>query len=202
MVLRIKSRWHNSGRHVTLSKAVDDHASAMAFIIWRTSLEGARNLHGEGYEYLGDYERIGVINEFVAYCVQLTDRLAHGRMDDASRDALVTALAHRLADQMQDNLTDIAGPGNYRAPFIEALNGRLRSYSTTSFDAATGPGFDGLRVFGARVLEILGETQTNRWVIDQIMQIDGPDLYDKLNGAFANLLGSADTQPVQTEAGS
>lgn len=200
MALRIKSRWHNSGRHTTLSKAVADHASALAFIIWRLSLDGARALHGEGFEYLGDYERIGVITEFVAYLVQLTDRLAHGQMEDPSRDVLVNALAHRLADQIQDNLTDIAGPGNYHAPFIEALNARLTSYSTTSFEVETGPGFDGLRVFGARVLEIMGETQTNRWVIDQIMQIDGPDLYEKLKPAFANLLGSAKTQPVATDS--
>ena len=200
MALRIKSRWHNSGRHITLSKAVDEHASALAFIIWRLSLDGARDLHGEGYEYLSDYERIGVITEFVAYLVQLTDRLAHGPLDDESRDVLVNALAHRLADQMQDNLCDIAGPGNYRAPFIKALNARLKSYSSTSFDAETGPGFDGLRLFGARVLEIMGETQTNRWVIDQIMQIDGPDLFDKLRPAFANLLGSAETKAVTTDS--
>jgi hypothetical protein len=199
MVLRIKSRWHNSGRHITLSKAVDEHASALAFIIWRLSLDGARDLHGEGYEYLSDYERIGVITEFVAYMVQLTDRLAHGQLADTARDVLLNALAHRLADQMQDNLTDIAGPGNYRAPFIKALNARLTSYSSTSFDAKTGAGFDGLRLFGARILEIMGETQTNRWVIDQIMQIDGPDLFDKLRPAFANLLGSAETLALATD---
>lgn len=199
MPLRIKSRWHNSGRHLTLNKAVDDHASALAFIIWRLSLDGARDLHGEGYEYLSDYERIGVITEFVAYLVALTDRLAHGQLSDPAREVLLNALAHRLADQMQDNLSEIAGPGNYHSPFIEALNDRLARYSSTSFDVESGPGFDCLRVFGARVLEIMGETQTNRWVIDQIMQIDGPDLYDKLKPAFANLLGSAKTQPVAAD---
>ena len=92
---------------------------------------------------------------------------------------------------MQDNLTDIAGPGNYTAPFIAALNERLSAYSRTSFEPDTGPGFDSVRLFGANVLAVMGETQTNRWVIDHIMEIDAPDVYEKFSAALRNLLPSA-----------
>ena len=186
MAIRIKSRWHESSRNQSRPKHLEDHASALAFIAWRLSLEGAKNLHGEGYDYLGDYERIAVITEFAGFLVQCVDRQAHGALSDAGREHLVNALAHRLADQMQENLTDIAGPGNYRAPFIETLNDILGEYGRTDF-GEQGPEFDNLRVFGAGVLRIMGETQTNRWVIDQIMQIDGPDIYEKIRDAYDNL---------------
>ena len=52
-----------------------------------------------------------------------------------------------------------------------------------------GPGFDARRYFGRQVLDLMGETQTNRWVIDQIMQLDAPELYEKLRDAHANLFG-------------
>ena len=45
---------------------------------------------------------------------------------------LVVALGRRLADQMQDNLLDVAGPGDYRAPFVEMLNERLDDYAGSS----------------------------------------------------------------------
>ena len=190
MAIRIKSRWHVSSRNQSRPKYLDDHASALAFIAWRLSLEGARELHGEGYDYLGDHERIAVITEFAAFLLQCVDRQAYGRLQDRSREYLINALAHRLAEQMQDNLTDIAGPGNYRAPFITTLNEILAEYGRTAF-ADDGPEFDNLRVFGANVLNIMGETQTNRWVIDQIMQVDGPDVYEKIRDAYNNL-GIAD----------
>ena len=83
------------------------------------------------------------------------DRLAHGRIDDEARSVLVTALGRRLADLMQDNLLDIAGPGEYRAPFVEMLNERLDDYARFEFDAAE-PGFEALRYFGDRVMRAMG----------------------------------------------
>jgi hypothetical protein len=189
MAIRIKSRWHQSERNTSRNKTYADHASALTFIVWRLSLEGARSLHGEGFDYLSDRERIAVITEFLGFLVQCVDRLAHQRLPDQDREVLVNALGYGLGVQMQDNLTDIAGPGHYYDAFVDALNTRLDEYSRTSFEAS-GPGFDALRVFGAGVLAIMGETQTNRWVIDQIMHIAGPEVYEKTRDALANLLDS------------
>lgn len=188
MAIRIKSRWHQSDRNQGQAKHMHDHASALAFIAWRLSLEGAKELHGEGFDFLSDRERIGVITEFLAFLVQCVDRLAHTRLSEAKREQLINALGHKLAEQMQDNLEDIAGPGAYREAFIAALNERLDEYSRTSFDH-NGPGFDAIRTFGAGVLGVMGNSQTNRWVIDQIMQINAHDLYEKIEPAFQNLLG-------------
>ena len=104
-----------------------------------------------------------------------------------TRGALVNALGERIAGHMQENLEDIAGPGNYRPPFIALLNRRLADYSQTSFIDGE-PGYDLLRYLGSRVLEVMGETPTNRWVIDQIMSIEAPLIAEKMGASFANLL--------------
>ena len=43
---------------------------------------------------------------------------------------------------------------------------------------------------GHQVLEQMGETQTNRWVIDQVMELDAPELFDKARKAVEELFDS------------
>lgn len=180
---RIKSSWRDDR-----DRSLEEVAGALAYITWKIALESAKDLHGEGYDYQSDPQRVAVIAEFVAFLVQSTDRLVYGSMSDEDREAFVNALARRLADQVQDNLTDLFGPGDYRSAFIETLNERLADYSELTF-ADDRPGYDFLRYFGSRVLKIMGETQTNRWVIDQIMDRSGPEAVKHLSKSLANLLG-------------
>lgn len=189
MAIRIKSTWHHSGRNKPSQKSLEDNASALAFIAWRLSLEGAKKLHGEGFNYLSDKERVGVISEFVAFLLHSADRLVYGELDDEDREHFINAFAQHLADQMQDNLADIAGPGNYRRPFITMLNERLAGYAGQTFRNGE-PGYDFLRYFGSQVLGIMGEDQTNRWVIDQIMDVQGPETFQQLKKSLANLFAS------------
>ena len=186
MAYRIKSQWHNSKRNRASPKTLEDNAGAIAYIAWRLTLEGAKKLHGEGFNYLSDRERIGVISEFLAFLLQASDRIAYGQLSDEDRKYFINAFAHHLADQMQDNLTDIAGPGNYIGPFIELLNNRMGHYSSLSFDDE-GPGYDFYRYFGDNVLQIMGKDQTNRWVIDQIMDVDAPEVFKKLDKSLNDL---------------
>jgi len=188
MAIRIKSTWHESERNRPATKGLEDHAGALAFIAWRLALESAKNVHREGFEYLSDRERVGVISELVAFEVQLADRLAHERLGDADRAIFVNALGQRLADHMQDSLADIAGPGDYRRPFIALLNDRLADYAKCSFGDGE-PGFDALRYLGDRVLKVMGENQTNRWVLDHVMTIEAPEIAEKIAKSVTDLLG-------------
>ena len=190
MAVRIKSRWHHSERNEEQRKTFADSAGALAFIVWRLSVEHAKEIHREGFDYASDRERVRVISEYCAFAVQLVDRLAHGRVDDESRETLVVALGRRLADQMHDNLLDIAGPGDYRAPFVEMLNERLDDYARFEFNAEE-PGFEALRYFGDRVMRTMGVSQTNRWVMDHVMEISAPELFEKIAKSVDDLLASA-----------
>ena len=186
MAVRIKSSWHYSERNASQAKSMADNGGALAFIVWRLALESAKELHREGFEYDTDRERVGAISEFCAFCLQVVDRIAYGQMNDSDRQVLVNTLAHRLADQMQENLSEIAGPGAYRAPFIDLLNRRTGQYARCSYDGE--PGFDFYRQLGQCTLEVMGESQTNRWVMDQAMEIVGPELTERLTRSVENLL--------------
>jgi len=189
MAIRIKDKWHRSERNRPTPKSLQDSAGALAFIGWRVALDKAQNLNREGFRYDSDIERIGVINEFVAFEIQVADRLAYEFLDDDDRALFINALGQRFADFVQDNLSDLDGPRNYRDAFIAMLNERLGDYAGLSFENAE-PGFDFLRYLGAKVLNVLGEDQTNRWVIDQIIALDAPELAEKMKKSVFNLLST------------
>jgi len=44
-----------------------------------------------------------------------------------------------------------------------------------------------VRYLGNQVLRVMGEDQTNRWVMDQVMTIEPPDVTDKLRTSMQNL---------------
>ena len=45
----------------------------------------------------------------------------------------------------------------------------------------------GDRYFGERVMSAMGPAFTNRWVIDQVMDIQGPEAYEKFKKAMLEL---------------
>ena len=187
MAIRIKDKWHHSHRNQPASKSLRDSAGALAFIGWRVALDKAQGLNREGFRYDSDVERVGVISEFVAFEIQVADRLAYDFLDDGARYDFINALGQRFADHMQENLTDLDGPRNYRDAFIALLNERLSDYAHLSFENGE-PGFDFLRYLGAKVLGVLGDDQTNRWVLDQIVAIEAPEIAEKIRKSVFNLL--------------
>ena len=187
MAIRIKDKWHQSRRNRPTPKSLQDSAGALAFIGWRVALERAQHLNQEGFRYDSDIERVGVISEFVAFEIQLADRLAAGFLDDDEREMFINALGQRFADHIQDNLSDLDGPRNYRDAFISLLNERQDDYATLTFDDGE-PGFDFLRYLGSKVLGVLGEDQTNRWVLDQIVAVEAPEIAEKITKSVFNLL--------------
>ncbi len=191
MAIRIKNRWHRSKRNDVSHKDFAANAGALAFIVWRLAVEHARELHREGYDYASDRERIAVICEYCAFALQLVDRLVHHEVDDEARAELITTLGRRLADQMHDNMVDIAGPGDYRAPFVLLINERIEEYARFGFDPDE-PDFPMLRFFGSQVMQAMGVSQTNRWVLDQVMEISAPELHRKIVSSVENLLTTAD----------
>ncbi len=186
-IKRIKSTWHRPTEHVD-DKSLQDIASAMAFIAWRIALESAQDIHREGFNYDSDTQRVAVIAEFLAFLVQVADRMLYDMLDDQERATIINVLGLRVADHVQDNLTDLLGAGEYRAPFIDTLNERLQDYAAFSFEEDQ-PDYHFLRYFGDRVLRIMGDDQINRWVIDQIMDKSAPEAAKHMTKSVRNLLG-------------
>lgn len=188
MAVRIKSKWTEKSRAELSEDLVKENAQALAFIYWRVALDNAKNLHGEKFIYDNDEQRIKVIAEYLAMFLQMSDRLSYTMLEDDSRRAFITTLAMRLADHMQDNATDLFGEDDYRTSFIDMLNRRAAEYSEYEYSPETGPSYSFMHCFGSKVQDVMGdEHHDNKWVIDQIMDIDGPDALEKTSKALKQL---------------
>ncbi|MCU7924790.1 MAG: HD domain-containing protein [Candidatus Thiodiazotropha sp. (ex Dulcina madagascariensis)] len=183
MAIRIKSQWHDEDA----SRSPDEIGGAIAFIAWRIALNKAITLHGKHFVYQDDNQRLAVIAEYLAYQAQIADRLIHDMVDSETRDAIITALVMKLADHYRDNAADLLGPGDHADRFIALFNERSGEYAEFNFDDA-GPSYPFLRHLGFEIQQVMGsETQQNRWVIDQVMDVDGPEVYKQLARAVRNL---------------
>lgn len=187
MAVRIKSKWTKKSRAKLSDELARENAQALAFIYWRVALENAKNLHCERFVYDNDEQRIKVIAEYLAMFLQLSDRLVYGKIEDKSRQEFITTLAVRLSDHMQDNAVDLFGEGDYRRSFINMLNERSAEYAEYEF-TDEGPGYSFMQCFGSKVQKVMGdEHHDNKWVIDQIMDVDGPRAVNKATKALRQL---------------
>lgn len=197
MAIRIKSHWSHPGTARTLPEI----AGALAFIAWRIAVDQAINLHCERFLYRDDAQRLAVIREYLIFLIQIADRLAYARRTtgpgewtgdgatqaaDAERDTLITALARKVVEHLQDNSQDLQGPGDYGPPFIDLLNQRASEYAELPCDP-TGPSYVFLRHLGYEIQCLMGTDRDNRWVIDQVMDRDGPTAYQSFANAFRDL---------------
>jgi len=182
MALRIKSHWHGESE-----RSAQEMAGAIAFIAWRIAMDKAINLHGEDFVYESDEQRMGVIQEYLYFQLQCVDRMVYGAMEDDERRNLIVQLALKLAEHVQDNAEDLFGPGDYGKPFIETMNQRGAEYGELSF-GDDGPSYPFMRHLGYQIQGIMGDREQNRWVIDQVMDEDGLDVYKQLSRAVRNLM--------------
>jgi len=180
--LRIKSHWNNDDAE----RSLPEIAGALAYIAWRIALDKAINLHCKRFVYEDDNQRLGVIQEYLYFLIQLADRLAAERLEIAGRRILVTAMVRKLIEHVQDNSQDLLGPGDYATPFIERLNTRSDEYAEYLL-AEDGPSYPFLRHLGFEIQCLMGKESENRWVIDQVMDKDGHEAYKTFAKAFGDL---------------
>jgi hypothetical protein len=176
--VRVKSKWSNKGRERTL----DEIGGAAAFILWRIAQQGLLNLENEGFQTESRSQRMDVIAEFLAFLVHLTDRNKSEALDAKERQEFITSLAVHLADTMQENRSDAEGKADYRRPLINLLNERSADYAECPMPDGE-PGYAMKRYFGERITAVMGE-QDNKWITDQVMEIEVPETLKPLNKAL------------------
>lgn len=182
MALRIKSHWWNDDQE----RSLPEIASALAFIAWRISMDKAINLHCERFVYASDEQRLAVIQEYLIFLIQIADRMSHGRLSDEDRRTLITSFARKVVEHVQDNSQDLLGPGDYGTTFLERLNARSEEYSDLQM-GDDGPSYPFLRHLGFEIQGLMGDGQENRWVIDQVMDKDGFEVYQQLTRVIDGL---------------
>jgi hypothetical protein len=184
LAIRIKSQWHDD----EAARSPEEIGGAIAFICWRIALDKAINLHGAHFVFENDQQRLMVITEYLIYQVQIADRLIHKVMEPPKRTAIITTLVTKLAEHYQDNATDLLGVDQHDQQFIARYNQRATEYAELNWDDE-GPSYSFFRHLGFEIQQVMGyQEHDNRWVIDQVMDVDGPEIYKQLSRAVRNLL--------------
>jgi hypothetical protein len=123
------------------------------------------------------------------FTVQLADRMAHARMDDAARAGFVNALANRLGEILHDNVLEVPGVDrgtDYKGQFIARLNERADDYATFGYSEKSGPDFAFVRYLGLKIMERLGERDQS-WIVDQIMELEAPEIVRAMEKTLSGL---------------
>ena len=198
--MRINSKWHKTRRkdNVSREKTPEELAGAAGFIAWRIAMKHMDEIEEAGFKLASGEQRFEVLSEFLVYFVQVVDREVFLRLEEDQRAPSVTAFALHLAGTLEDNQIELLGPGEYRQAFIERLNREIPDYAELGY-GEDGPGYRFMRYLGEKVLEAIqrepGE-QANRWVIDQVMEIEAPDATDALRKTLDDLLrGQSPREP-------
>jgi len=98
----------------------------------------------------------------------------YGRLSEAERPRLIGEVVGHLATTMENNQRDLLGPGEYRKPFIDALNARFGEYA--EFECPGGePSYACLRFFATKVSDAMADGD-NKWVVEQTMDIEAPEM--------------------------
>jgi hypothetical protein len=169
----VKTRWRKKG-----VRTLAERAGVIGANLWKLSLEIFKHMEKEGFRFGSDRLVTGVLTEFIAFVAQLVDRAVYGRLSDAERAALIGEVAGHLAATMENNQRDLLGPGEYRKPFIDALNARFGEYA--EFECPGGePSYACLRYFATKVSDAMTGADgsgDNKWVVEQMMDIEAPEM--------------------------
>lgn len=181
--MRVKSRWHNKGKEHT----VEDTASALAFIAWRIAQDTVLHMENEDYQTDTLKQRLDVIFETVAFLIHVSDRLTYESLDEDERTRFITAMGLNTLRQMRTNLNDYGMTGEQvDAEYLPLLNQRMADYAEFAFDEGQ-PSFNMRRYLGERITEKMG-ARDNKWVSQQVMDIEVPMAMENLHKGLDNLL--------------
>lgn len=185
-MVRVKSKFHRQDK----PKSIETVAEALGFNGWKIAKKTVDQMYSEGFNFNTKAQILDVVGEFVAFMIQIADRLAYERMSDENRQRFITAMASRIINTMVESLNENLGEGDYKGPYIEKLNQRLDAYSEYSF-ADGQPSYQALRYFGKCVDEVMGGAD-NKWVIEQVIEVESPQVIKTLTKNMDELLAQAD----------
>jgi hypothetical protein len=183
--LRVKTVWFRKQD----ARAPEEAASVLAATLWRLADQLVENLSRAGYDIVTPARGLRILAEVLAFGLHLCDRRAHARCwPERERAALVQATGARLADIMEQNVSALGAPGQpaIRAEFVALLNRRGDDYATFEMPES-GASFPALRCLGAQIREIM-EWDDQHWIMDQVMDVEMPELLGTLNKALDGLV--------------
>ena len=202
--MRIKSQWFKSDG----PKSAEQQASAMAFIVWRTSLNMLKRMRGADFDVDAGAPYFAFMREVLVFLIAVVDRIAYLRMVDAERIAFTTALVRHCADTLADNENELLGARadgqSSQDSFIDLVNEVVNHYAefgadglVVEPDASFTPSFGFMRYLGSRLAPTL-PAKDQHWVLDQVMASEAPEAVEVVQCAMRNLLSTEPRKPRRT----
>lgn len=202
--MRIKSQWFKSD----VPKSAEQQASAMAFIVWRTSLNMLKRMRGADFDVDAGAPYFAFMREVLVFLIAVVDRIAYVRMDEAERVAFTTALVRHCADTLADNENELLGARadgqSSQDSFIDLVNEVVSHYAefgadalVVEPDASFTPSFAFMRYLGSRLAPTL-PPKDQHWVLDQVMASEAPEAVEVVQSAMRNLLSTQPRKPRRT----
>ncbi|MGV8991630.1 MAG: hypothetical protein ACOH1Q_09545 [Thiobacillus sp.] len=195
--VRVRTIWFKKDGERTANEI----ASAVATTTWRVADKAMDNLGRENYDIITPARGFKLIAEFVAFLAHYCDRMAYATLSPERRIAVLQAVSNRLGELMEENIISVAGPDgnrNFKAEFIEFLNRRFEEYSEFEFPDEEKASFPALRFLSLQIREEMGDNDKT-WIMDQIMDIEMPEMMGTVRKSFTGLLSDA---PVKRGFGS
>ena len=180
--IRIKNRWFRDGD----AKSAAEHASAMAFIVWRVGHNMLKRMRGADFAIDAGEPYFQFMREVLVFLIALADRMAHERLAADERVEFTVALARHVARTLQENEDDLLGAPAAGEPsradrFIDLVNERSQHYAEFGADPSPPagvtvfhPDFAFVRYLGTCLAPTVPDNE-RRWVLDQVMAIEAPE---------------------------
>ncbi len=195
--VRVRTIWFKKDGERTPNEI----ASAVATTTWRVADKAVDNLGRENYDIITPARGFKLIAEFVAFLAHYCDRMAYATLSPERRIAVLQSVSNRLGELMEENIISVAGPDgnrNFKAEFIEFLNRRFEDYSEFEFPDDEKASFPALRFLSLQIREEMGDNDKT-WIMDQIMDIEMPEMMGTVRKSFTGLLSDA---PIKRGFGS
>ena len=183
---RIRTAWKNKDRTISIKEL----ANALSAICWRLSLNAAKNLHEQDFHFSSDEQRLHVIREYLFFLIHCSDRLIHERFELPDRYTFISCLSQYCLRHYVENARELLARETDFQKTTESLNQTMRKLSECRFSEHR-PGHEMLKFLGLSIQGILGHDQVNKWVLDQVIQIDGPNLFELFSQSFVKLTRSS-----------
>jgi len=183
---RLKGGWNQRGR----VRSLEEIGSAISFNIWQIAGQGVLDLENEGFQTDTHSQRLDVLCEYAAFCLNMVDRILHEQFDLEQRNRMISSAGLHLAGIVQDNRQETNGAGDYRNDFLALLNDRIANYSSCQFSRSDGPSFVYLRMVGDYVSQKMGD-KDNKWITGYVIDIAGDKLFKSLRRILPGLIDPA-----------
>jgi len=193
MAIRMKTKWHRSKRSQRnmegskKERTMTDLAGIIAFNIWKLTREMYTNMEKDGFHFGEDKQVINMFIEIIAFMIQVGDRTVYEKLTEDERREFVSAMALDLTDMIETNKRELLGEGEYRAEIVQKLNTRFGDYSECPYDN-DGPSYEFRRLLAHSISQVMAETD-NKWVLEQIMDIEVPKALKNLQRMLKDVLG-------------